>query len=119
MNRLVSPRPPILPELHGKSAVLTPPPTAVLESSMFIRYLLISMYLDHTSDFVKVHTSTSGNKVESNEVDGTVWLMKDVCDKFVSINDLWSVVSFVTNHLEVNDTSACLNIEQEWLNQGS
>jgi len=73
--------------------------------------------LDCPSDFVKVDTSTSRNKVERNEVDGTVWLDEDVCDKFISVDDLWGVVTFVTNNLEVNDTSTALNIEQEWLDK--
>ena len=62
--------------------------------------------------FIEAHASLSSDEVQSDEVDRTCWLDVDVGDKLVAVNNLRSVISFITYNQEVIHASSRLDVSQ-------
>ena len=57
------------------------------------------------------------NECKSDEVDRLNRFNEYVASKLVRVNNLWSIIRFVTDYTEVIDTPTSLNITQERFNQ--
>jgi hypothetical protein len=69
------------------------------------------------ANLAEIDTSWCCDEVQLDEVDRTSWFDVDVANKTVRVDDLWSIVGFVANNLEICNTSSTLNISQVWLYQ--
>ena len=58
------------------------------------------------------NASLSSDEVQSDEVNGLGWLDVDVSNKLVAVNNLRSVISFITYNQEVVHTSSRLDVSQ-------
>ena len=61
---------------------------------------------------IKGYTSLGSNEIQGDEVDASGRLDVDVCNKLVAVNDLRSVIGFITYNQEVIHTSSGLNVSQ-------
>ena len=62
---------------------------------------------------IKGYTSLGSNEVQGDEVDASSRLDVDVCNELVAVNDLRSVIGFITYNQEVIHASLGLDVSQE------